>query len=232
VPPFFIFPRGNFRAHFLNGASAGSHGDANPAGWMKAEHVLNFVKHFVSHAKPSKERPVVLLLDNQHSHLSIAILDYCKENGVTVLSFPPHCSHKLQPLDKTVYGPLKTYVSRACDVWITNHPGKKLTIYDLPGLANMYLNFAATRANIKAGFLATGICPYKRNVFPEEEFLSCYVTDRPAPATDPTASNDSNAKTNHDESAKPGLQELVLPNRVLPNEHLRTKSFSKYILDS
>ena len=81
MPPFFIFPRGNFRAHFLNGASASSHGDANPAGWMKEEHFLNFVKHFVSHVKPSKERPVVLLLDNQDSHFSIAALDYCKEKG-------------------------------------------------------------------------------------------------------------------------------------------------------
>jgi hypothetical protein len=32
VPPFFIFPRVNFRAYFLNGASAGSEGDANPTG--------------------------------------------------------------------------------------------------------------------------------------------------------------------------------------------------------
>ena len=99
VPPFFIFARANFRAHFLNGVSAGSHGDANPTGWMKAEHFLNFVKHFVYHVKPSKE-PVVLLLDNHDSHLSILALDYYKQNGVTVLSFPPHCSHKLKPLDR------------------------------------------------------------------------------------------------------------------------------------
>ena len=84
MPPFFVFPRVNFRAHFLNGAPAGSEGDANPTGWMKAEQFLKFVKHFVSHVKPSKERPVVLLLDNHDSHLSIAALDYCKENSVTV----------------------------------------------------------------------------------------------------------------------------------------------------
>lgn len=46
VPPFFIFPRVNFRAHFLNGAPAGTEGDANPTGWMKAKHFLKFVKHF------------------------------------------------------------------------------------------------------------------------------------------------------------------------------------------
>jgi hypothetical protein len=46
LPHFFTFPRVNFRAHFLNCAPAGSDGDANPTGWMKAEQFLKFVKHF------------------------------------------------------------------------------------------------------------------------------------------------------------------------------------------
>jgi hypothetical protein len=203
VPPFFIFPRVNFRAHFLKGAPAGSEGDANPTGWMKAGQFLKFVKHFVSHVKHSKGRPVVLL-DNHNSHLSIAALDYCTENGVTVLAFPPHCSHKLQPLDRSVSGPLKTYVHRACDAWITNHPEQMMTIYDLPGIVNMPLNSAATPANTKAGFLATGIFPYNRDVFPDEEFLFSYVTDGPAPATVTAAWNYSNGNIKHDESAGPG----------------------------
>jgi hypothetical protein len=45
VPPFFIFPRVNFSAHFLNGAPAGSQGVGNHPGWMKAGHFLEFVKH-------------------------------------------------------------------------------------------------------------------------------------------------------------------------------------------
>ncbi|KAF2902807.1 hypothetical protein ILUMI_03378 [Ignelater luminosus] len=59
------------------------------------------------HIKPSEEKPVLLLLDNHDSHLSIEALDYFKANGVTVLPFPPHCRRKLQPLDRSVYGPLK-----------------------------------------------------------------------------------------------------------------------------
>jgi hypothetical protein len=181
VPPFFVFSRVNFLAYFLNG-------DVNPTGRIKADFFFKACKTFVSRVKSSKERPEFLLLDNHDSLLSIAALDYCKEKYVTVLSFSPHCSHKLQPLDKTVYWPLKTYVNRACDAWIRNHAGKTMTIYDLPGLPNMSLNFAATPANIMAGFLATGIFPYNRDVFPDEEFLSCYVTDRPA--TDPAVSNE------------------------------------------
>lgn len=48
-------------------------------------------------------------MDNHESHITIAAVAYCKENGVVLLTFPPHCSHKLQPLDRGVYGPLKSY---------------------------------------------------------------------------------------------------------------------------
>jgi len=36
----------------------------NPYGEMTEDHCVRNVKHFIAHAKPSKERPVVLLLDN------------------------------------------------------------------------------------------------------------------------------------------------------------------------
>jgi hypothetical protein len=39
----------------------------------------------------------------------------------------------------------------------------------------MSLNFTATPANIKAGFLATEICPYNRDIFVDGGFLSSYV---------------------------------------------------------
>ena len=42
IPPFFIFPRKNFKDHFLISAPTGSAGDANPSGWMKEENFLKF----------------------------------------------------------------------------------------------------------------------------------------------------------------------------------------------
>lgn len=42
-----------------------------------------------------------------------------------------HCSHKLQPLGRTVFGPFKKYLNFAGN-WIINNPGKTMTIYDIP----------------------------------------------------------------------------------------------------
>ncbi|KAJ8928692.1 hypothetical protein NQ314_018702 [Rhamnusium bicolor] len=80
IPPFFIFPRVNFRDHFIRDGPVGSLGDANPSGWMKEEHFIKFIKHFIHHARCSKERPVLLLLDNHESHLSVPALDISIDN--------------------------------------------------------------------------------------------------------------------------------------------------------
>ena len=105
--------------------------------------------------KTSKERPTVLLLDVRGSNLSIAALDCIKDDGETVLSF----RLKLQPLDRSVYRSFKTYVYRTCDAWITNRPGQRTAILDLPGFINAALKLAATPANIKAGLLFIDFFP-------------------------------------------------------------------------
>ncbi|KAJ8930258.1 hypothetical protein NQ314_016951 [Rhamnusium bicolor] len=169
------------RDHFLKEGPPGSVDGANPSGWMKETHFLEYVKHFVRHTRASVDRPTVLLLDNHDSHMSVEGLTYCENNGVTVLSFPPHCSHKLQPLDRSVYGPLKKYVNSACDAWMTNNPGRTMTIYDIPGIVATALPIAAIPNNIMAGFRISGISPFNRNIFPDSEFMAGYVTDRPDP---------------------------------------------------
>ena len=181
VPPMFIFPRVNYRDNFVNGGPVGCVGTAHPSGWMTEAGFLTFLKHFVAHARPSPTDKVILLLDNHVSHLSVDVLQFAKDNGVVMVSFPPHCSHKLQPLDRSVYGPLKRYYNVACDDWIVSHKGRTMTIYDVPAMVGLAYPKAMTPANIQAGFKVSGISPFNRNVFTDDEFLPADVTDRPPP---------------------------------------------------
>lgn len=181
IPPFFVFPRVNFKEHFLRDGPVGSSGAANQSGWMNEEMFVLFMKHFVRHVKCSKDSPVLLLLDNHDSHLSIQALDYCKNNGVTMLSFPPHCSHKLQPLDRSVFGPLKKYINSAADAWMVSNPGLTMTIYNIPTIIKNAFPLAACDKNIQSGFIVSGIVPFNPEIFDESEFMPGYVTDRPDP---------------------------------------------------
>ncbi|XP_045036685.1 uncharacterized protein LOC123477416 [Daphnia magna] len=102
-----------------------------------------------------------------------------KTNGVVMLSFPPHCSHKLQPLDRSVYGPLKNYINSALTSRIIVKKAP-INIYDIPGIITTALPKAITPANIMSGFRVSGIMPLDRNIFAEEEeFAPSFFTDRP-----------------------------------------------------
>lgn len=125
VPPMLIFPRVHFKTHMLNGAPPGTIGTANPSGWSNEEKFREYMKHFIQHVKPSRENPVLLVFDNHDSHVSIPLINLAKSNGVVLLTFPPHTSHKFQPLDRTVFGPYKTYYNQAVSEWMLQNPGTR-----------------------------------------------------------------------------------------------------------
>lgn len=125
VPPMLIFPRKNYHDNFIRDGPEGSIGACHPSGWMTQDNFLLFMKHFIKHTKATVEKPILLLLDNHQSHVNYDVITLCKENGVILLSFPPHCSHKLQLLDRSVYGPFKRYLSAAQNDWLRSNPGKK-----------------------------------------------------------------------------------------------------------
>ncbi|XP_026225179.1 uncharacterized protein LOC113168374 isoform X3 [Anabas testudineus] len=149
--------------------------------------------HLVVHTKCSTERPGLLLLDNHSSHLSVDGLNYAKECGIVMLSFPPHCSHRLQPLDVAVCGPFKKHINTASSAWMFNNLGKTMTIHKIPRIVAAAFPLAVNMANIQAGFLSSGIYPLNREVFPQS-FAPAFVTDRPntdpSPAADALVLND------------------------------------------
>jgi len=135
------------------------------------------MKHLAKHVRPSVDKKVLVLLDNHEFYLYLPVIDFCREVGIVLLSFPPHCSHKLQPLDRSVYGPFKKYINQNMTSWMTNNTGKIITIYDVASISSSALVSAATPRNIINGFSVSGICPFNRDAFTEDEFALAVVTD-------------------------------------------------------
>lgn len=103
ISPTFIFPRLRYQEHFVRDRPTGSIGAGNASKWMQENEFLIFLKHFQKYISTTTSHKILLLLDNHSFHISIQVLDYCFKNGIIMLSFSPHCSHKLQPLDRSVY---------------------------------------------------------------------------------------------------------------------------------
>lgn len=179
LPPALVFPRVNFKDFMLHGAPTGSLGLATPSGWMNADLFVEVMKHFIKNSQSSKENPSLLIMDNHESHLSLQVVDMAKEHGVTIITLPPHCSNRMQPLDVAVYKSFKTYYNKAVDNWMDLHPGKPVSIYEIAGFVGIAHKRALTPTNIISGFKTTGIYPLDDQVFSDDCFLSSAVTDRP-----------------------------------------------------
>ncbi|KAL2086177.1 hypothetical protein ACEWY4_017236 [Coilia grayii] len=199
IPPMFVFPRVRFKEQFLNGSPAGSVGHSTRSGWMNEEAFIIFMEHFIRQTNCSTNNPVLLILDNHESHISLKAVTTAKENGVVMLTLPPHTSHRLQPLDKTVYYPLKTFYNSAMDGWMRTNPSRTITIYEVPGLVNQAFMSAMTPRNITSGFRVTGIFPFNRDIFPDEDYAPSMLTDRPNPEEPSTSSATDLPGSSHEE---------------------------------
>ena len=210
LPPCFVFPRVRFdQTRMMNGAPPACTGLAHPTGWMTSKNFVNVLKHFVLISRCSLDHKVLMIMDNHESHLSIEAIDYAREHGIVMLTLPPHTSNKLQPLDRTVYGPFKTYYNQGLNAWMLQHPGRPATIYDLAPIMSTAWDRAATPVNIKSGFRSTGIHPFDTGVFQEEDFAGAYVTDRPLP-------NHPTPTTSATSQGVPGQPEPTPPNHPTP----------------
>lgn len=199
VPPFFIFPRKNFKLHMLNGAPPGSNGAANPSGWMTGTNFLEYLKHVADAVHCNTDNKILIILDNHESHMDVRVLQYCKINGIVLVTLPPHCSHKLQPLDVTCFGPFKGYYNKAMDEWLLNHPGIPVTLYNIADIVGKSFATAFTPSNIIKGFQHTGICPFNSEIFQESDYLCSFVTNR----TEPDAENNTNGPDISDSDGLP-----------------------------
>lgn len=144
------------------------------------------------------------------SHVNLDVINYAKDKHITLLSFPPHTSHHLQPLYKTVYHPIKSFFNAACDSWMREpqNAGKSMSIRAIPSVVICAFPKAFTTSNITAGFKATGIWPYDGHIFPPEAFLPSSTTDRPLLGQDSDqhqqVTTDRNEEDSHDETSDQG----------------------------
>ncbi len=127
----------------------------------------------MKHVKPSKENMVLLILDGHKTHTkNIDLITFARDNGIIMLSLPPHTFHKLQPLNRTFFKPLKSAFNAACTSWMRMHPARRITVDKLGELFIAAYIKAATVENAVNGFRCTGIVPYDRDIIPESEFLN------------------------------------------------------------
>lgn len=194
LPPVFVYPRLRNVETFLTGAPTGSRAFGNRSGWMTSEIFPELLKHLVQYTNASINNKILLMLDNHESHSSVASVKYCRDNGIVLLTFPPHCSHRLQPLDVGVYSPFKGKLSIRFNDWMISNPGRIITIHHIASLVQPAFLDSFTPKNIIKAFKKPGLWPLNTLAFNDEDFCQIYQTlNNNEPQNEPNLSGPSHS---------------------------------------
>ena len=86
IPPMFVFPRVRFKDDFMIGAPPRAKGASTRTGWMNEDTWPEFLDHLIQHTKCTPDHPMLLILDNLKTHISLKAVEKAKSNGIVLVS--------------------------------------------------------------------------------------------------------------------------------------------------
>jgi len=149
-------------------------------GYTSNDHHLNWLKEiFIPETRSTDKSPQLLLLDGHTSHVTDEFMWECFQNSISVMYFPSHCTHILQPLDVGCFSPLKAayrlHAARLYQLSDASPFGKCGLLLCLQKAREI----ALTAKNIKAGFRGAGIFPLNAQKGLSHRELVLPIEERP-----------------------------------------------------
>lgn len=170
APPLILFKAKNIWSSWIpeKDIFPGTVHGATTNGWMEADVFYNYLKKTLV-PQMGEERPQLLLYDGHSTHVTEKVIDFAIGENLTILKLPPHTSHLLQPLDLSVFKPLKDKWDAKLVSWQRKNIGVKLNKVTFSSMVqSSWLEL--TNEVIINGFKKAGIFPYNPNVIPENLF--------------------------------------------------------------
>jgi DDE superfamily endonuclease/Tc5 transposase DNA-binding domain/helix-turn-helix, Psq domain len=133
---------------------------ATEKGWTNDEIALWWLQEiFIPQTQPDPPSKRLLIVDGHGSHCTDDFLYECFKNDIYLLFLPPHTSHVLQPLDISIFSPVKSYYRQALseyeDCNDTTPAGKRIFLECYHKARTRGL----TSQNAKAGWRGSGLWP-------------------------------------------------------------------------
>ena len=187
---------------------------SSSTGWTSNIHGLEWLQRCFDPATKEKAqgKPRVLFCDGHDSHITGNFISYCMAYNIILLVMPPHTSHLLQPLDLSIFGPLKTYLGRELDRF-TQSGISRIQKHEWVTAYCHARPLAMQSKNIASGFKHGGLIPFAPS-----------TVYRQLPP-EPTLESESNATI---QTLETGMQDLFItttPSNTIQlrktNQHLK-----------
>lgn len=127
-----------------------------------------WLQYFVDSIEPMPKNPFLLILDNHNSHVSLPYCKFCRENGIVVISVPPHVS-QTSALGCHILWATKICISQG--MWFDYKDQEyDMSSFDVDSVFNKVYSRVALVENI-SGFKVTGIYLLNPHTFSVEGFV-------------------------------------------------------------
>jgi hypothetical protein len=170
LPPSVIYQAlsGNIQDTWLQDFKPDEHTvhfSSSPSGWTSQEHGFEWLTGIFDRYTKQKARNGrdyrLLIVDGHSSHLNMKFLDWCDRHKILVCILPPHSTHRLQPLDVSLFAPLSTYYSQEVAGWVADTQGlTTMSKRSFFGLFWPAFTKAFVEENVMSGWAKTGLWPH------------------------------------------------------------------------
>jgi hypothetical protein len=125
-------------------------------------------------ARNTSGAPIALLLDGHNSHITDGMITKAYNNNIFLVCLPPKTTHRLQPLDVGVFGPVQEAWGKLCEnMAADDKPVEKSSVID------HYMTVRKTTLTSKAindSWRRTGHYPINPDIFTDEDYAPSNIT--------------------------------------------------------
>lgn len=158
--PLVIWPAATLRCNWTTHPTPGWHFACTESGYTNNAITLYWMQHvFDPQTKATAGgKPRILISDGLASHEALDVMTFCFENDIILCRLPSHTSHKLQPCDVAVFGPLKTAYREQVERLFRGGAGM-IGKQHFTLLYSRAREMALTERNIRSGWSKAGLFP-------------------------------------------------------------------------
>ncbi|KJZ70484.1 hypothetical protein HIM_10113 [Hirsutella minnesotensis 3608] len=174
LPPFLIYPGkpGQVQDSWLTEFDP-EHQSAffttSESGWtsheLGKEWLIGVFDRFTKEKARNGRDYRLLITDGHSGHVNMDFLEWCDQHRIIVAVFPPHSTHRLQPLDVSLFGPLSTAYTNQLIRWTAKTQGLiGLSKREFWSLFWDAFGSSFSAENIASGWKRTGLLPFDPEV--------------------------------------------------------------------
>ncbi|KAM0714155.1 hypothetical protein Q7P37_009716 [Cladosporium fusiforme] len=233
LPPLIIFPGADLRSNWVCHRAPDWRFACSKKGYMNSAINMEWMRTVFEPLTRERAngKPRILINDGFETHESLEVLTFCFENNIILCRLPSHTSHKLQPCDVSVFGPLKDAYREQVEQ-LQRRGANTVNKEHFILLYSQAREAAVTTRNIRSGWSKAGLFPF--NPSRVLDGMPAPVQDHPAPPPPlgpPQARESSSSQTLVTPTTTEGVHDLyrMLEDKLSANGTLVDPCLQKFL---